>query len=106
MKFPKKTKRYCPYCKKHTEHKVGIVSPIIKRGALKKFSIQRAQRRGSGVGMGNLGKWGSKPAIGKWKRKTKATKKIVLIYTCQVCKKSKLARYGRRSSRGQLKEEK
>ena len=104
MKFPKKTKRYCPYCKKHTEHKITIVSPIIKRGSLKKFSIQRAQKRGRGVGMGNLGKWGSKPAIGKWKRKTKSTKKVVYMYTCAICKKSKPARYGRRSSKGQLKE--
>ena len=54
--------------------------------------------------MGNLGKWGSKPAIGKWKRKTKSTKKVVYMYTCSICKKSKPARYGRRSSKGQLKE--
>lgn len=71
---------------------------------MKKFSIQRARKRGRGRGMGNLGKWGSKAAIGKWKRKTKSTKKVVLIYTCQVCKKSKQATYGRRSSKGQIKE--
>ncbi|HLC16543.1 MAG TPA: 50S ribosomal protein L44e, partial [Thermodesulfovibrionia bacterium] len=23
MKLPKNVKRYCPYCKKHTEHKVS-----------------------------------------------------------------------------------
>jgi len=105
MKFPKKTRRYCPYCKKHTEQKIGIVSPIIKRGALKYGSMQRAKLRGKARGYGNWGRY-SKPAISKWKRKTKSTKKVVLIYTCQECKKSALAKYGRRSSRGQLKEEK
>lgn len=106
MKFPKKTKRYCPFCKKHTEQKVEIISPVIKRGALKYGSIQRAKKRGRGKGKGNLGKWGSKPAISKWKRKTKSTKKIVLKYTCQECKKSKIAKEGIRASKGQLKEEK
>ena len=102
MKFPKKTKRYCPYCKKHTEQKIELVSTGGKRGSLKRGSMQRAAKRGRGVGFGNKGKWGSKPAVTKWKRKTKSTKKSVLLYTCIECKKSKQASKGRRAGRVQI----
>ena len=88
MKFPKKTKRYCPFCKKHLEHKISEASTKGKRGTLTRGSITRAKLRGLGRGFGNLGKWGSKPPISKWKRKTKSTTKIVLLYTCLTCKKS------------------
>ena len=99
MKIPKKIKRYCPYCNKHTEHKVSDVSSGHKRSALKKGSIERARKRGLGRGYGNLGKWGSKPPVTKWKRKTKATKKTNLMYTCQECKKSHIQRKGKRTSK-------
>jgi len=105
MKFPRKTRRYCPYCKKHTEQKISIVSAVAKRGALKYGSIQRARKRGRARGHGNLGRY-SKPPVSRWKRKTKSTKKIMLMYTCEICKKSKLAKAGRRASKAQLKEEK
>lgn len=104
MKLPKKRKRYCPYCKKHTEHKVVLVSAGHKRSALKKGSIERARLRGRGRGFGNVGKWGSKPAITKWKRKTKGTKKTNIMYSCTVCGKSTLQRKGIRTGRVQLKE--
>lgn len=104
MKFPKKRRRYCPYCKKHTEHKVVIVSSGRQRSALKKGSIQRAMLRGRGKGFGNVGKWGSKPAITKWKRKTKGTKKTNIMYTCSVCNKSTVQRKGIRTGKVQLKE--
>jgi len=50
-------------------------------------------------GLGNKPKGGSKPAIKSWKRKTKITTRKVLIYTCQVCKKSKHAKKSRRVSK-------
>jgi len=99
MKLPKITKRYCPYCRKHTEQKISMASSGGKRGTLKKGAIERARKRGLGRGFGNRGKWGSKPAITKWKRKTKSTKKTNLIYTCQVCKKSACQRTGKRVSK-------
>jgi len=99
MIYPKKTKRYCPYCKKHTEHKIELVSTGHKRGTLKRGSIDRAKKRGLARGYGNLGKWGSKPAITKWKRKTKATKKTNLLYTCQICKKAHNQKKGKRTSK-------
>ncbi|MGC9309325.1 MAG: 50S ribosomal protein L44e [Candidatus Nanoarchaeia archaeon] len=98
-KAPKKTRRYCPFCKKQTEQKVKVMSTGHKRGTLKRGSIQRAKLRGKGRGIGNKGKWGSKPAVNSYKRRTKTTTKKVLIYTCQECNKSKNAKKGIRLSK-------
>jgi ribosomal protein L44E len=103
MKIPKTTNRYCPYCKKKTGQKIKLVSTGAKRGALKRGSLIRAKLRGRGVGMGNKGKWGSKPPVSKFKRKTKTTKKTNLMYTCSVCGKSKYQKKGKRSGK-QLQE--
>jgi len=107
MKLPKKTKRLCPKCKKHTEHKISQVSTGHKRGALKRGSKERAKKRGAARGFGNWGKW-NKPAVTKFKRKTKSTKKTNTMYTCKVCKKSHMQKKGIRTSRVQIeaKEEK
>jgi len=105
MKLPKTTKRYCPYCKKHTQHKISQVSTGHKRGAMKRGSKERVKKRGRGRGFGNLGKW-SKPAVTKWKRKTKATKKTNTLYTCQNCKKSHGQKKGKRTSRVQIEAKK
>lgn len=106
MKLPKKTNRYCPYCRKKTLHKITDVSTGHRRGALKRGSIQRAKKRGLGRGMGNLGKWGSKPAVSKYKRKSKQTKKTNLLYTCSECGKSHLQKKGTRTGKLQLEEKK
>ena len=89
MKIPKTTTRYCPYCRKKTEQKIKLVSTGAKRGTLTRGSISRAKKRGLGKGIGNKGKWGSRPAISKFKRKTKTTKKPNIMYTCKECGKSK-----------------
>ena len=99
MKLPKTTKRYCPYCNKVTEQKLKQGSSGTKRSALKRGGIARAKLRGLGRGVGNKGKWGSKPAVSKFKRKTKTTKKTQLIYTCKECKKSKNQKKGKRTSK-------
>jgi large subunit ribosomal protein L44e len=101
MKFKKIVRRYCPHCKKHTEQKVSLVSSGHSRGALTRGSIGRAEKRGMG-GMGNVGKWGSKPAVTKWKMKIKSTKKTNIMYTCQTCKKSKSQKEGIRTSKVQI----
>ncbi|MGV8152415.1 MAG: 50S ribosomal protein L44e [Candidatus Nanoarchaeia archaeon] len=98
MKLPKKTKRFCPKCNKRTDQKIELVSSTIKRGPLAYGSLTRAKLRGHNRGMGNQGRY-SKPAIKSWKRKTKATKRLVVMYTCQVCKKSKIAKKSRRVSK-------
>lgn len=104
MKLPKKTKRFCPYCNKKTEQKITLISTGGKRGSLKRGSLLRARKRGLARGLGNLGKWGSKPAVSKWKRKTKSTKRLVVLYTCEECKKSKPANHSRRVSKIQIEE--
>ncbi len=101
MRFPKKTRRYCPYCKKHTEHKITDVSSGHKRSALKRGTKERARLRGKARGFGNLGRY-SKPAVTKWKRKTKSTKKTNILYTCQTCKKSHQQKAGIRTSKLQI----
>jgi ribosomal protein L44E len=99
MKIPKKIKRFCPKCHKSTEQKVDVVSTGHKRGTLTWGSLSRAKARGKGRGKGNLGRWGSKKAIKSWKRKTKTSMRRVLIYTCQTCKKSTIAKKSRRVSK-------
>jgi ribosomal protein L44E len=99
MKYPKVTNRYCPYCKKKTEQKIKLVSTGAKRGTLKRGGKARAKLRGLGIGIGNKGKWGSKPAVSKFKRKTKTTKKTNIMYTCKVCNKSKYQYKGTRSGK-------
>jgi len=99
MKIPKTTKRYCPYCRKKTEQKIKLVSAGNKRGTLTRGSIARAKSRGLGRGIGNKGKWGSKPPVSKFKRKTKTTKKTNIMYTCNECKKSKYQKKGKRTSK-------
>ena len=90
MKLPKKTKRFCPSCKKQTEQKIKVVGTGFARGVLTRGGGRvRAKLRGLGRGIGNLGKWGSKPAQAKHKRKSKTTKKTNIMYTCLECKKSK-----------------
>ena len=99
MKIPKTTNRFCPFCKKKRIHKIKNISTGGKRGTLTRGSISRAKKRGLGRGIGNKGKWGSKPAITKNKRKTKTTKKANIMYTCQTCKKSHYQKKGQRAGK-------
>jgi len=98
MNLPKKTKRFCPFCKERTEQKIDIVSTGKKRGTLKYGSLKRAKLRGQSRGMGNQGRY-SRKAPKNWKRKTKTTTRKVLIYTCTQCKKSRHAKNSRRVSK-------
>ena len=105
MKFPKTTNRFCPSCKKKTEQKIKLVSTGAKRGALKRGSLARGKKRGLGIGLGNKGRWGSKPANAKFKRKSKTTKMTNIMYTCQVCKKSKYRKSQRNKRAGKQVQE-
>ena len=88
MKIPKTTNRYCPYCNKKTKQNIKSVSTGAKRGTLTRGSKSRARRRGLNRGIGNKGKY-SKPAVSKFKRKSKTTKKPNIMYVCSVCGKAK-----------------
>ncbi|MFH1311518.1 MAG: hypothetical protein ABIH65_03880 [Nanoarchaeota archaeon] len=98
MKIPKNVNRFCPYCNKKTKQKIKLIGTGFQRGTLTRGSIARAKLRGRGIGIGNKGKWGSKPPISKNKRKSKTTKKTNILYICETCKKGKY-RKGRRNKR-------
>ena len=105
MKLPKTTDRYCPHCNKKTNQKIKLVGTGFQRGTLTRGSIARARLRGLGRGIGNKGKWGSKPAISKNKRKSKTTKKSNIMYICETCGKAQY-RKGRRNKRaGKIQQE-
>lgn len=98
MKIKKAIKRYCPYCKKHTEHKV-TQNKKKSPSSLTYGSKIRARKRGKARGYGNLGRY-SKPAISKFKMTgKKQSKKTDLRYECTVCKKSHMQASGIRAKR-------
>ena len=99
--MPKNLKRYCPYCKKHTEHTVKNESfrGLNKTHNLSRGSKPRLKARGLRRGVGNMGRF-SKKAMGAWKRYgKKQTKKTDLRYTCKICKKTHTQRAGTRTKR-------
>lgn len=99
MKVPKMKMRYCKKCRKHTEHKISIAKKRTPGSAhpLSKFSKVRSE---FGKGHGNLGKFGSKPPVSKWKMTgKKQTKKTDFRYECKECKKTSVQRYGIRTKR-------
>jgi len=101
MKLPKTTKRLCPYCKKHTEHKTTQTKRK-KASSLSLGSKYRAKKRGLARGTGNLGRY-SKPAITKFKLTgKKQSKKTDLRYECSVCKKTHVQKTGIRAKRVEL----
>lgn len=101
MKFPKKRKRLCPYCKKHTEQ---TIKQEKNRGKNKTHPMSRGSRtrmrlRGLDRGAGNKGKT-SKGALSGWKQyNKKRTKKTDLRYLCTVCNKTNTQRQGFRVGR-------
>ena len=101
MKFPKKRRRYCPFCKKHTEQ---TLKQEKQRGKNKSHPMSRGSRtrmrlRGQDRGHGNKGKT-SKGAMTKWKMyNKKATKKVDLRYTCTECKKINIIGSGFRAGK-------
>jgi large subunit ribosomal protein L44e len=98
MKKPKEMKRLCPYCKKHTIHKVAQ-NKKKSSSSQSRGSKYRARERGLARGKGNLGRY-SKPAVTKFKRTgKKGTKKTDLRYTCKECKKAHMQKKGIRAKR-------
>jgi len=103
MKRPKLIKKFCKYCKKQTQQETAIAKKR-DRGSLKKGSLRRGRGRGRGLGYGNLGRWGSKPAISKYKRTgAKTSKKADLRYKCKECNKTTVQNKGTRSKKLEIK---
>jgi len=102
MKLPKTVNRYCPYCKKHAQHKI-VVNKKRNPRTMTYGSKIRARRRGQARGIGNMGRY-SKPAITKFKMTgKKSTKKTDLRYECSECKKKHIQRKGYRSKKIEFK---
>ena len=77
MKMPRKVKRYCPYCKKHTLHEVERVKKK------KASELKWGQRRFRRVTAGYRGFPRPKP-----EGREKPTKRINLRYRCTECGKA------------------
>jgi len=78
MKIPRKIKRYCPICKKHTLHNV---EKIKKRKA---SELKQGQRRFRRVTSGYRGFPRPKP-----EGREKTSRRAPLKFLCNECKKSK-----------------
>ena len=103
--MPKTTNRYCPFCKKHTEHKISLAKKKTPSTAhpMSYGSKKRMRKRGQCVGTGNCGKL-SKVALSGWKRYGKKTsKKTDFRYTCNVCKKTHTQKKGFRAKKIEFK---
>lgn len=102
MKLPKKTKRYCPKCKKHEE---VAVSQSKQRGRskarpLSRGSTVRIKLRGERRGFGNLGRY-SKPTKPK-RTGAKTSKKVDLRFACKKCGKSIVQNQGFRMKKVEI----
>ena len=103
MKVPKTMRRLCPYCKKHTPHKVTIAKKKTP-GSAHPLSKGSQKRRNFGKGKGNLGTRGSKPALSKFKMTgAKQSKKTDFRYECSQCKKQHTQKSGVRAKKVELK---
>lgn len=104
MKLPKAIKKYCKYCKKHTEHKVIRAknkTPGSKH-PLSHGSKHRLRLRNQGRGLGNHGRV-SRPAVNARKMSgRKQSKKLDLRYSCSVCKKTSVQRKGKRAKKFEI----
>ena len=105
MKLPKETRRYCPYCKKHTIQTIATAKQKSRSSAhpLSRWGNTRVKSRSYKSGYGNLGRF-SKPAVKDRKMKTKLTKRISIVFQCKECKKMKNLSKAIRSSRIEIGE--
>ncbi|HLC69210.1 MAG TPA: hypothetical protein VJH24_05195 [Candidatus Bilamarchaeaceae archaeon] len=75
MKVPKEMRTYCPFCRKHTVHKVKLAS----KGKVRSMAIgQRAHERSL---LGHGGKRAGEKSVRKQGKRQK------LMLTCNECKK-------------------
>ncbi|RDD52544.1 50S ribosomal protein L44e [Nanoarchaeota archaeon NZ13-N] len=84
MKLPRTVNKYCPFCKKTTQHKVIIVKTVKVRRGLS-FGSRRA-REGK-KGMGNKGKYSKRPISQRKRGVFKVSKGVDIRLQCSVCNK-------------------
>ncbi len=96
-------KRLCPKCRKHTEQKVTQAKNRTP-GSARPMGRYSKARTGFGKGHGNLGRYGSKPPVGRWKMTgAKGSKKMDLRYECKECKKISVQKKGKRAKKVEFK---
>jgi len=106
MKIPKTIKKFCKFCKKHTEQKIAQAkrkSPgSVHTQSYGSKVRQKAKHRGIDIGFGNHGRF-SRPPVNKRKMTgKKQTKKTDIRYTCNVCKKSTVEQDSRRAKKVEM----
>jgi len=84
MKLPKTINKYCPYCRKVTEHKVVIIKSVKARTGLVWGS--RRAREGK-KGRGNKGKYSKRPLSQRKRGSIKSSKGVDIRLQCNICKK-------------------
>lgn len=82
MKIPKTGKKYCPYCKAHTEHKI-VLEKVHSRPATKKRGLKWGIRHMAKISGGYVGF--PRPILHD---KAKTSRKANMRFECAVCKKS------------------
>lgn len=94
MKFPKTVRKYCPYCKKYTEHRVRRV----KVGARNRRPLAWTERQKKRAikGHGGSGRFSKPPA------QKKPTQKVDLRYQCMECKREHIIGKGFRVKKFEL----
>jgi large subunit ribosomal protein L44e len=104
MKLPKETRRYCPYCKKHTEQTLATAKQRARSAThpLSRGSNARIKLRS----LQGIGNWGRRSRKGPkdWKMKAKVTKRIPILFKCKVCGKMKGMSSAIRTSRIEIGE--
>lgn len=92
MKIPKVQRRFCPRCRKHTEHEVHRISSGKKRREMA-VGQRRFNRKLKG--------YGSFPKSNP-KDRAKPTKKVDLRYECKTCKKQSTIGLGYRAKKFEM----
>lgn len=97
MKVPKRQKRYCPKCNKHTEHKVTKERTSGNRGKLGKG---RRKLKKIEHGYGGF----PYPKLEKGNRYgSKTSKKVTFKYECTECSHAHLSKEGIRARKVEMK---
>lgn len=91
MQLPKELRTYCATCKKHTVHRVSVLSVGRRRGKLSKGERQKSRMA---RGHGGHGKF-SKVPVSRMARRSKTTRKIPMKLTCKECGKASQRSIGR-----------
>ena len=105
MKIPKMINRYCPFCKKYTQHKVKSSKKATPGSAhpLSYGSKVRQRLRGVNRGFGNKGRYSRKPVSARKRTGRKTSKKTDIRYECVECKKAYPQSKGKRTKRLEIK---